>query len=177
MEREMELIVWFRFRPDAWNFARVVGEYLRRWDQIVGKRDPSVMKFVGDTVDNFIATQKIFYLCERQLKQNRELTTDTIKIIFQEFLLSETFCSFSANELIDEIFKEENIFAREEMAYVFEYLENNVEEHDEYAKLLIKQVNLWLKEFKQQKEEFLRKKYKELTMKNIPINTILTREL
>lgn len=32
IEREMELVIWFRFRPDAWNFARVVGEYIRRWD-------------------------------------------------------------------------------------------------------------------------------------------------
>ena len=89
------------------------------------------------------------------------MTTDTIKIIFEELLLSEISCSQPTEELIEEIFKEENIFAREEMNYVFEYHEENSEEyHDEYSKLLRESVDIWLKEFKEQREELLRKKYK-----------------
>ena len=63
-----------------------------------------------------------------------------------------------AAKIVDEIFMEENIFARDENQHVFECLEIDSKDYYSYLAGLKHSVETWLEEFKE-KREGLNQKY------------------
>ena len=62
------LIQWFRFRTDPYNFVKIIGEYVRRWDETVVKLKLNYPLFIDGTINGFVYLNMLYYVCENQLK-------------------------------------------------------------------------------------------------------------
>lgn len=64
--------------------------------------------------------QELFFLCENQLRFNRELLTSSIRLIFKEFVMTKLKDIVLVQKLISGIFEDENPLAAKELEFVFE---------------------------------------------------------
>jgi hypothetical protein len=46
IEKEIMLLSWCKFRADPYNFARIVGEYVWRWDELVKATEANLPLFL-----------------------------------------------------------------------------------------------------------------------------------
>jgi hypothetical protein len=74
-EMELQIVIGCGFRVNGYNFARVVMEYMRMWEDIT---DSKTVTFFREEVDSYLLFQELFFLCEKQLISNRELLRSTI---------------------------------------------------------------------------------------------------
>ena len=49
-QEEVKLIEWFKFRTDCYNFARIIGQYMRRWDEELERRKVNEFRFMGNEI-------------------------------------------------------------------------------------------------------------------------------
>ena len=73
--------------------------------------------------------------------------TDRIKLIFEEVFHDIE----GASAMIEDIFSEDNIFARDEMKYVYEWVHFDRTRPSEYDQTIRKSLKIWLSEFKDQR--------------------------
>ena len=73
--------------------------------------------------------------------------TDRIKLIFEEVFHDIE----GASAMIEDIFSEDNIFARDEMKYVYEWVHFDRTRQSEYDQTIRKSLKIWLSEFKDQR--------------------------
>lgn len=83
-------MVWFKFKVNGYNYVRILMDYMRGWDEMVEQYGlDRVVRLLRQEKNSYLIVQEMLYVCEQQLKHNKELLRPTLKIIFLRVLRKE----------------------------------------------------------------------------------------